>query len=69
MKRPSVAKASKLLIAGMLQTAENDDRDGFALALREWDLDESATNEALQAWDEKRREVVRRRAGPRGPSR
>lgn len=60
-KRPSVEKAGRVLIAAMRETAETGDRDGFVLVLRAWNLDEGATNAALQAWDEKHREFQRRR--------
>jgi hypothetical protein len=69
MKRPSVEKAGKVLFAAMRETAEAGDRDGFVLVLRAWDLDEKATNAALQAWDEKRREIQRGDSDPRGFSR
>ena len=62
-KRPSVEKAGKVLIAAMRETAEADDREGFALVLRAWDLDEAATETALRAWDEKRLDLRRGRRG------
>ena len=62
-KRPSVVKAGRVLIEAMQETAESGDRKGFELVLRAWDLDGEATDVALQAWDEKRREIQRGRQG------
>lgn len=62
-KRPSVVKLGRVLIMAMHETAEANDRDGFELVLQAWDLDDLATGAALQAWEEKRREIVRGRQG------
>jgi ferric-dicitrate binding protein FerR (iron transport regulator) len=67
-KRPSVEKAAKVLIAAMRETAEEGDRKKFERVLDAWELNAAAIDRALQAWDEKRREIQRGGSGSRGSS-